>query len=108
MRGLLLGALAALVLAGCGGKDAISQSDAEAIAALSQDADKHFSAFSEAIRTLSTEDKCSSDHMRDYGGFMRASGEPYYFIYCGEPEGASRRWYLDPYTGELTRYSAEL
>ncbi|WP_404375975.1 hypothetical protein [Vreelandella aquamarina] len=97
-----------IALAACGGKEPIGMNEANEIAALSQDAEIHQEAFAEAIRELSTKEKCSADFMRDYGGFMRVTGERYYFLYCGKPENISRRWYLDPVTGTLTRTDAEL
>lgn len=97
-----------IVLAGCGGPT-ISEDEAADIAALSQDAGIHHRAFTEAILELSGNDKCSAEVMRSNGGFSKMSGKVgAYFIYCGTPMNASRRWYINPRTGELTRIKGEL
>tara|TARA_B100000678_G_scaffold291491_1_gene308740 strand:- start:2134 stop:2457 length:324 start_codon:yes stop_codon:yes gene_type:complete len=107
MKGCIVAAVFAMALTGCGG-DSISEEEAASIAALSQDAEKYKDAFTEAIRELSGRDDCDAEVMRNNGGFSRVAGEPYYFMFCGEPQNISRRWYLDPSSGELTRFKAEL
>lgn len=101
-------ALAAILLAGCGGKDAISDEEAQAIAALSQDAELHSEGFASAIQELSKRDDCSAEFMREGGGFWRVAGEGYYFLYCAEPMNKATRWYFDPSSDKLTRFSSEI
>ncbi len=108
---LLAVAALALVLAGCGESEQEKQArmqEAREIAGLSQDADQHLDGFGDAIAKISRDDDCSLEFMRDFGGFMRVTGERYYFLYCGEPMNKVSKWYYDPSSEKLTQYSAEI
>ncbi|MCP1316348.1 hypothetical protein [Halomonas sp. 707B3] len=111
MMRMILVTLVLLLLSGCGEpkeEQEARMQEAREIAALSQDADQHLEGFAGAIAELMQDDDCSAAVMRDGGGFSRATGEDYYFLYCGEPMNKARRWYFDPGTEKLTRFSAEI
>lgn len=110
MRSLIAG-MAVLLLAGCGESKEEQEArmqEAREIAALSQDADQHLDGFGDAIAEISKDEDCSLEFMRDFGGFMRVTGERYYFLYCGEPMNKVSKWYYDPLSEKLTQYSAEI
>ncbi|MBZ9574397.1 hypothetical protein [Modicisalibacter sp. MOD 31.J] len=96
-----------VLLSGCG-KDPISMSEAQAIAAQSDDAGRYQNEFAKAIQQLSTKDDCQTEVMRDFGGFSRVTGDNFYFIYCGKPMNAARRWYYSPFSEKLSRIKAEM
>ncbi|KTG25372.1 hypothetical protein AWR38_00970 [Idiomarina sp. WRN-38] len=111
MMRMILMTLVLLLLSGCGESKEEQEArmqEAREIAALSQDADQHLDGFAGAIAEISEDDDCSLEFMREYGGFMKATGENYYFLYCGEPMNKVRRWYYSPSSGKTTQFPAEL
>jgi hypothetical protein len=85
---------------------AATDSEIEAVVALSDDYSTHKSAFIAAARSLVESQQCTAAELKDVGGFARSpshKNRPIYFTHCGGMIAIANRIMLDASTGRIFR-----